>query len=106
MGCIVHGVAESQTRVSGLHFTSPVGAQKGGCFPALWPWHRAPALPCWASGSSSVPWDGSSVVMRTEAAAAVSTLLGVEPLNMCSVTGLSGCSEDHSQHHRVAAERL
>ena len=164
MGCIVHGVAESQTRVSGLHFTSPVGAEQGGvlllqwahsrglssfssghtaggclpspvgtqqedvlllqwahsrgvfsfssghtaggCFPALWSWPRAPALPRWASGSSSVPWDGSGVVMRTEAAAAVSALLGVQPLNMCSVTGLSGCSEDHSQHHRVAAERL
>lgn len=32
-----------------------------------------------------MPWDGSSVVVRTEAAAAVSTLLGVEPLSVCSV---------------------
>lgn len=32
-----------------------------------------------------MPWDGSSQVVRTEAAAAVSTLLGVEPPSVCSV---------------------
>lgn len=64
----------------------------------------SPALP--GLGPLLCALDGGSIVVRTEAAAAVGTLLGVEPLNMCSVTGLSGCSEDHSQHHRVAAERL
>ena len=35
-----------------------------------------------------------------------STLLGVGPLRVRSVAGPPGCSEYHSQHHRIPAERL
>ena len=44
--------------------------------------------------------------MRTEMAAVVRALLGADPLHVRSVTGPSGCSEYHSQHHRITAERL
>lgn len=44
--------------------------------------------------------------MRTEVAAVARALLGVDALNVRSVPGPSGCSEYHSQHHRITAERL
>ena len=37
---------QSWTRLSDLHFTSPVDVQQGRCFPACRPGPRAPALPC------------------------------------------------------------
>ena len=51
MGCIVHGVAESQTRVSGLHFTSPVGAEQGGVL--LLQWAHSRRMSSFSSGHTA-----------------------------------------------------
>lgn len=78
------------------------GGGRGDVFLPAGPGPELQLCLCWLPQAlSSVPWDGS-VVVRTEAAAAVSTLLGANP--MCALLRPPCDAQDHSQHHRVTAE--